>query len=330
MSASAESQEVQVPHIGFVVNENPYCLWDVETYGERTLEFVRGIDPTYYDHIASIHGDLLEGDEKQYAATALRIAYTQGLETLFALIGAVVQAPYCIAGWVLKYTNKDLYELVKKINEQQPIITQLVNTKVTWQAIADLVFSNLRMGDEEKDKELRRCFANLWKRFAKDYLDDINIAEYNSLKHGSRAHMGPYHLAMGLEDTPGVPAPPERMETISASQFGSSFLVPVKLHDRRNFTVKTFRKNWQPQNMIYGLNFISMSIGNVLSFIKIFHKESVEKAPFSFPPDFDDFKKPWAEHGGMVVNWGARIDERDVTPLTEEEILKFYEDAKTE
>ena len=104
----------QVPHIGFVVNETSYCLWDMETYGERTLEFVRGIDPTYFDHIASIHGELLEGDEKQYAATALRIAYTQGLETLFALIGAVVQAPYCVAGWVLKYTNKDLYELVKK------------------------------------------------------------------------------------------------------------------------------------------------------------------------------------------------------------------------
>ena len=111
MSSSAESQQIQVPHIGFVVNETPHCLWDVETYSERTLEFVRGIDPTYYDHIAYIHGDLLEGDEKQYAATALRIAYTQGLETLFALVGAVVQAPYCIAGWVLKVYEQGLVRI---------------------------------------------------------------------------------------------------------------------------------------------------------------------------------------------------------------------------
>ena len=189
--------------------------------------------------------------------------------------------------------------MVAKIDEQQPIITQLVNKRVSWQAIADLIFSNLKMGDEEKDKELRKCFANLWQRFAKDYLNENNIAEYNSLKHGSRQHMGPYYLAMGLEDTPGVPAPPERMETISSSQFGSSFLVPVKLHDRRNFTVKTFRKNWQPPNMIFGLNFISMSIANVLSFIKILHNESLDKAPFTYPTDFDDFKKPWGEHSGM-------------------------------
>ena len=112
--------------------------------------------------------------------------------------------------------------------------------------------------------------------------------------------MGPYYLAMGLEDTPGVPAPPERMETISSSQFGSSFLVPVKLHDRRNFTVKTFRKNWQPPNMIFGLNFISMSIANVLSFIKILHNESLDKAPFTYPTDFD---KTLRSRGASTVGW---------------------------
>jgi len=69
-----------------------------------------------------MHSELLEGDQKQYAAATLRIAYSQGLETLFALLCAVVQAPDCVIGWFLKYRNSELFELVRKIREGQIIL----------------------------------------------------------------------------------------------------------------------------------------------------------------------------------------------------------------
>ena len=109
-------ETTRLPHIKFVVNETPYCFWDLDVHG-KNLEFINKIDPKYFDHIADLHSESLDGDQKKYAAAALRIAYSHGLETLFALLCAVVQAPDCVIGWFLKYRNTELFDLVKKISE---------------------------------------------------------------------------------------------------------------------------------------------------------------------------------------------------------------------
>ena len=72
-----------IQNVSFLVDETPCCLWDTDIR-QRNLDFLDSIDPGYFEHIADLHGESLEGDEKQYAATALRVAYFQGLETLFA------------------------------------------------------------------------------------------------------------------------------------------------------------------------------------------------------------------------------------------------------
>jgi hypothetical protein len=106
----------------FAVHETPYCLWDWNIR-KLNLDFLETINPGYFEHVANIHGQALESDEKQYAATALRVAYSHGLESLFTLLCAMVQAPDCVAGWLLKYRNKELFDVVRKIDQGSPVYT---------------------------------------------------------------------------------------------------------------------------------------------------------------------------------------------------------------
>jgi hypothetical protein len=322
---------VQIHRIRFAVNETPYCFWSLDPIGQD-LEFINNIDPRYFEHIAELHGDSLEDDQKQYAAAAIRIAHSQGLETLFALLCAVAQAPDCVIGWFLKYQNRDLYDVVKKINEGETIYKKLRSDIVTWNDIAEVVFSSLKTGDDEKDKAIRTNFARLWRRFASDFLDKQHELEYNSIKHGLRAKLGGFYLAIGAEDTPGVPAPAERMRLFGSSEFGSSFFVPERLHNARNFSIRHQALNWSPENFLYALRLISISMDNVLGFLKIFHGVPATNVNFSWPSDNDTYNEPWLRTSGITrMAMNSPISEGAITPLTKDEILSVYkEDIKAQ
>lgn len=319
-----------IQNVRFVVNETPYCMWDLDIH-QRNLDFINSIDPRYFEHIAKLHSDSLEGEEKQYAAAALRIAYSHGLESLFALLCASVQAPDCIVGWLLKYQNKELYEVVRKISERERLYSKLRVKPVTWDVVADSVFFNFKTGDDEKDASIRKNFARLWRHFASDYLKENHANEYNSIKHGLRARMGGFYLAMGLEDVPGVTAPPERMQTMANSVFGSSFYIPERLHDRHNFTIRHQGLNWDPINFIYALQYISMSINNVLGSLKILYGISIKEVPFMFSNNDESYEEPWKRQQGLSsLGWNSQIPEEAITPLSKEEILAEYSENKEE
>ena len=320
----------EIQNVRFVVNETPYCLWDLDIY-QRNLDFINSIDPKYFEHIANLHSDSLEGDEKQYAAAALRIAYSHGLESLFALLCASVQAPDCIVGWLLKYQNQELYEVVRKISGWETVYSKLRVKPVTWDVVADAVFINFKTGDDEKDSSIRKNFARLWRRFASDYLNENHVYEYNSIKHGLRARMGGFYVAMGAEDVPGVPAPPEKMRMMANSEFGSSFYVPERLHDRRNFTIRHQALNWDPVNFIYALQFISMSINNVLGSLKILYGVSIKEVPFMFSNNDESYEEPWKRQQGISsLGMNSQIPEEAITPLSKEEILAVYSENREE
>ena len=324
---------VSIQNARFVIDETPYCLWD-DDIRQRNLDFLDSIDPGYFEHVANLHGESLEGDEKQYAATALRVAHFQGLETVFALLCAAIQAPDCVVGWLSMYQNKELYEVVRKINAWGGVgvYTKLRDKDITWDAVAKLVYSGLRTGDDDKDAQIKKDFGRLWSRFSYDLIDSKNRYEYNSIKHGLRARMGGFHLAMGLEDTPGVPAPPEKMRTVASSDFGSSFFVPERLHDRRNFAIKRQSVNWDPQNLIYALGLIGLSIGNVIAFFKSLYGLSPSEVKYSWCTDESTYDEPWTrKHGSaFAIAWNSRVTEAAVTPLTKDEILAVYEEDDDE
>lgn len=323
-------EPARLPHIKFVVNETPYCFWDLDVHG-KNLEFINKIDPKYFEHVSEMHGELLEGEQKQYAAATLRIAYSQGLETLFALLCAVVQAPDCVIGWFLKYRNSELFDLVKKISEGRVIYSKLRCHRVNWRVIADLVFSRFSTGDDGKDEGIRTNFSRLWSHFASDFLNENFDLEYNSIKHGSRARMGGFYLALGLEDEPGVPAPPERMRMMTNSVFGSSFFVPERLHDSRNFTVSHQSLNWVPDNYVDALQLISSSIHNVVAFLRIMHGVPRSEVPFTYCTDNESYQLPWSRSTGMTaLRWNSQITENAIEPLTKEDILSVYAEGKDE
>jgi hypothetical protein len=233
-----------------------------------------------------------------------------------------VQAPDCIVGWLLNYQNAELYGVVRKISGWRKVYTKLRNKRVTWDVIAHLIFTYLKTGDDEKDDRIRKNFAHLWGRFASDFLNVNHSYEYNSIKHGLRARMGGFYLAMGAEDVPGVPAPPEKMRMMANSVFGSSFFIPERLHDSRNFTIKQQSLNWDPQNIIYALLLISMSITNVVGFLKIFYGVPAEEVQFSWPSDDETYQEPWKRRSGIdSMGWNSQITEDVITPLSKEEIL---------
>src|SRR6185503_532291 len=223
----------KLPFVRFAIDTRPCCLWDQEIRRVDS-DFIDSIDPRFFEQIANIHGQLLEGDERQYAATALRITYSHALESLFAILSATIQAPDCISGWLLRYQPRELRSFVQKVIDRESVYSKLRITPVSWRALADAVHSLFSTGDRDKDIRIRASFGHLWERFAMDLLDENLRNEYNSMKHGLRVSMGGFYFAVGAEETRGVPAPPDRMMVMAQSEFGSSFLVPEQLHDKRN------------------------------------------------------------------------------------------------
>jgi len=113
----------------FVVNEEPYCIWEVDLPA-RNMEFLDGIDTEYFDYVLKVHA---EAEDEKRASIALRTGLHHAMETMFSLLGAYIQAPDCVHAWVAKCSNKDLRELVKKVASfQNDLCTKLNIDKVSW------------------------------------------------------------------------------------------------------------------------------------------------------------------------------------------------------
>lgn len=89
----------------FAVRNQTYCVWDHDL-SQRNDSFLRSLDGQYFRYQVEIHAPQLNGENAQRAAVALRAAYHHSLETLFSLLGALTQAPSCVAGWLPKCSNR--------------------------------------------------------------------------------------------------------------------------------------------------------------------------------------------------------------------------------
>lgn len=311
--------------IKFVINETPYACWDWELQ-KKNLEFLESIDPDYFSYIVKINSENLEGDDKQKAAISLRLAYSHGLETFFALICSLIQAPYCTIGWMLNYRTSELVNIVRKITSRTPVLSRFRETPVTWQLLATLIHGNLG-STTGKSEWIKKGFEKLWLQFAKDFTDENFSFEYNSLKHGLRARFGGFHLYVGHEDTPGVLAPPEKMMCLCSSEFGTSYYCRENFipKNKVNFRPRRHSRNWSPLNLANGLLLLSMSIENTLSFLRILNGAPPEKCKFSNPITEDQFELPWKESlGADNLNLDFDIEKSQVTPLSKQDIINSY------
>jgi hypothetical protein len=170
-----------------LIDEHPKLIWD-DNHVRTQTDFLNSIDPEYFRYLARVHEPQVEGDDSLNAAVVLRVTYSHALESLFAFIGAALQAPYGPAGWLLAYRIVDLQALIRRISGQQPFHNMLNLQAFGWDEVANVLLPS-RVGDDGLS-ELRTASARLWKRLAQDMVDEVFVDEYNSLKHGLRARSG--------------------------------------------------------------------------------------------------------------------------------------------
>jgi hypothetical protein len=327
------SEAPQLGYMLFAVDKKPFCVWGWELR-RRNQEYLAGVDHEYFEYLAKAHATQLDGPDAQRAAMALRSAYHHGLETLFTLICAGLQAPGCIAAWILLSRSSDLRSLVAAIQGGHArILNYLDLSEVSWSGLSE----RINIGsyeDAERTKETKRLFAELWGRLASDFLNEDHIAEYNSMKHGYRARAGGLTLMAGLEHEYGVAPPAEDMQLVGTSQFGSSFptLVPITDNQREepNIRLKTTFLNWHPGALAQRLQLIACSINNVVSYLRILGKTDPKNVKFLRPEESSAFQAPWEQSPGLVqATIDIPVQQSEIRAYTREEILTDLQARQT-
>jgi hypothetical protein len=313
------------------VGERPLCLWD-KSISDKNLKFLNSIDPSYFEYLCQLYSQSLNNQDEptsrdaQHAALALRTAYSQALETLFALIFSAIQAPWCVPAWINAYKNHELRELVAKIQEEQQITSLLKTETPSWSTIYDFLFPVLNIEDKAYESSLKDGFIQTWTCFAHDFLDESSVREYNSIKHGLRIRSGGFKLHIGILEEPGVPPPEDKMMEVTNSDFGSSYLNSEKLGTwSHHLHLEGEFRNWNPESLFWGLELAAMSITNVQSVLKARNGNGSE-APFRCPENLSDFGK-WK---GFVSATEPEIEilPEFIHPFTKEDILSNYKAGK--
>jgi hypothetical protein len=314
----------------FVVEDTPYCVWGWDLR-EQNKGFLKNLDPRYFDYLARTHLNALEGEDAQFAAVALRTAYHHGLETLFALLAATLQAPDCVVGWLQKYQIRQLRNLVTQIESRGPAPrNKLRLERVSWRLLSERVHAGAFPNHRD---ETVGAFADLWSRFSDEFLNELSDREYNNIKHGFRAGLGGFVLKAGVEPEYGVSPPAEEMQFVGGSEFGTSFFMPEKIGQAQgksdpHFRLRLQNLNWRPEAMVQALQLISISLNNILGFLKILNGQDPKQTLFLRPEDPEFFTAPWRWSTGIdEMSINEVIEETDIKRLTTEEILAIYKDS---
>jgi hypothetical protein len=283
----------------FLVNTRPYAVygWDL---AEENFRFLNGVDHDYFSYLAKVHRNHLEGDDRQRAAIALRIAFHHAVETQLTLLLAIAQAPNCLFAWIPKCNTGDLRALVELTTKGPGTIFNLLGVdELSWRALARFLFSKIECVEEEQ-RSLIEAYGKLWSRLAHEYLSPKNQDEYNSLKHGFRNRAGGFTLAYGAEKKPGEAAAPEDMRVLGGSKFGSTFYVPEPLEGSpegkksRLIYMRPHSLNWNPKSMSEGLEVVAHSIEITIALLRV-HLGGAPGAQISVPENLEDLAAAWKD-----------------------------------
>jgi hypothetical protein len=303
----------------FVVDETPHCMWSLDMK-EQNLRYLQGIDPTFFRYVTVAHSEQLEGEKRQHAALAIRLAYAQALETFFALIGATVQAPNCPLGWMLMYENRQLFSVVRKLSDGTPLLTRDISRSVTWQSLSREI-NVWEIEDKAKESWIKEHFAATWSKLARDFLAQHASDEYNSIKHGLRVKSGGSSLAIGVH-ADGTPPDIDRR-----SDFGTRFFAAERLEKgRTNFHAQNCYRNWSPAALAVRLQLLALSIGNVVAYLRIKIGEEGATVHFQWPEQSEALELAWkSDFVFEFMSGGIPIAPGDIVPKSKSEILEGYE-----
>lgn len=332
MDTNKHPDSLSLEYRFFLIDDRPYCLWGTDIQ-KQTLEFLNSWETKYFDHIAKTNiSSALSTRYKrkaQLSSLTIRMTYSQALETLFALLAATIQAPQCIPAWMVTYKKKDLDSIVSKIHNGRSLTSLLKKATPSWSDISEAIHFSLVLEDKEKEAKIKTIFAQLWSRFASDYLNQDFMREYNSIKHGLRVHSSGFYVALGKEDAPGIPGPKANMQMAGKSNWGSSFFIAEKYETgNHHLQLKRHYRNWNPEDFTWGIHFISLSITNIISSLKILNGVHATKVNFEWPSDFSMLDEPWNRTKKIGVTsksgFDTNIPEDFINPYSKEDIFDKY------
>jgi hypothetical protein len=287
---------MSLQNLKFVVNEKPYCVWDFDLKN-KNREFIQNFEVNHFEFLSNLFENLWNNEEddnnKQALSIEIRRSYSLALETFFSILGAALQAPDCIPGYLAKYRLSDLRNLVKRIYNSEKFLSRFDLENFDFISISKFIHF-IEIDDEKKLNQIVEQYGILWKRFAQDFLDDKLSKEYNSMKHGFRTKSGGFSVSIGKQKPPNKSADPKDMKSFGGSTYGAQYFLDEN-YDKSgmNFTLSINLQNWNPENFINGLQLISFSLNNIFSFLKQFENFCSGETKYIVPSDLSGFDAPW-------------------------------------
>lgn len=305
------------------VGTKAYGVWQADL-PKRNAGWIRAFDPFHFQYLARVHRRRLRSRHAQDAAMALRTAYGIALESFFALVGAMVQAPHATFVWLDLYQLEDLRRVVRSFRGGKAV-PKLFLPALSWAALSEEVHGSL---DEVKVRERWvKPFADFWERAAADFLDWSSTTEYNAVKHGFRVRAGGFALSIGRQDAPGVPAPRERMSRLDSGGFGGHTTRTERIgRHLSDVGIVTQSRSWNPEAYAVRLDLLAMSMNNVLVKLRSFAPHDPnETGVLLRPHKAKDFESAWETVGTLTTfKTASNIRPEDIKPTTEAEVAASY------
>lgn len=210
-----------------------------------------------------------EDQDRKDVSTLSRLLWHHGMETLVMLLGAYIQAPAAVHAYFLKCKTEDAVQMAGFLSREEcPKYHRLEGAPFSLVSLLNGI--HRCAGWQQHDTIIHR-FASALRYMLSDYVDEKHRSEYNSIKHGLRASHGRFALAVGIQEAPGIPAPPEVMQMVGFSRDASFFEIvkplgnATKLQSKINFMTEQVSVSWSLEKVLMELQILSLLLHNVVS-----------------------------------------------------------------
>jgi hypothetical protein len=334
--------------VSFCVVEKPYMLWG-HSLADDNARFLKRIDADLYYRTAHKlvaepdKGETCEDDPtydddegRKDISSLSRLMWHHGVETLVMLLGAYMQAPQAVMGYFLKCKTEDTVEIGQLLlTDEQPKYSHLAGAPFTLLNLLNGIHDCARWPGSDTAQVVDR-FARALRNMLGAFTRQEHRWEYNSVKHGLRASHGRFSLAVGLQETAGVPAPAAAMHTIGSSRNASFFEVAkpllnaTKEQSKLHFTTGRVTVPWSLEKVLMELQLISLLIGNTVSALQIANGAAPNTIKFNKVAEDDEFwEEYFRQESGNVTTASFRlnVDANDLNLPGEETIRATYKSA---
>ncbi|MDZ7725679.1 MAG: hypothetical protein U5R06_23355 [candidate division KSB1 bacterium] len=300
-------------YVTFKIGNVPVCFWG-NNLKERNRTFLQTIDPNYYAYTARVHRNHLNTDSRMLAALALRLNYYQALETFFTLVGAGLQAPFCLYGWIQKARDKKIKTLLRRINARNESISNALRLDtVSWYEIAKRIHQDVDVNANHK-LNLIRFFGETWEFFGREFLSESSQSEYEELKLGKRLIK-----SAGVFDLEKFSV----ADSTLLSKFNKVYDIDQsgKVYQNNHYA-EDCNISWYPDFCYSAALMLRDSINNLLSFLKEVNGITKPVPQFYYPADFTSSKSAVDQYKQLntVFEHSEKIAKSDIYPMSANEM----------